>query len=319
MNFKMEKIEGKYYSTGIPTLDNLLSKKGFHKGYWIGFAGKPATTKSLCVSKMVGEWLMEGGGRCVIFITSEHEPSYALSQIIELGYDEKILKKLMKNKQLIFINQFNELVNNKRVSPRIETLTETIKEKVNLMKRVEDYEIMVVIDSLSAYWSGKPAVAQAKYAQLTRDVKQDIAIALVTFQVSIGTGQSYGWGGEHGVDGLLKFRKFIENGEEKVAVQIAKMRVQDHDRFMRKIEIINNMPTISDKIYVEGRFQNYDDMMESLKFKHHRETQDRRNEIMEETLKHVKKQEVQRAKEMQNITEILEKLTSILERITKSN
>ncbi|MCI4438688.1 KaiC domain-containing protein, partial [archaeon] len=97
----------------------------------------------------------------------------------------------------------------------------------------------VVVDSLSAFWLDKPAMAR-RYSYYLKKVlsKWDFTI-LVTSQYAITTSSAFGWGVEHVSDGIIRFRRGIREGILKRYVIVEKMRQTQHSLQLHEINIEN--------------------------------------------------------------------------------
>ena len=114
-------------------------------------------------------------------------------------------------------------------------------EKVVEAKKVLGYgRARLVIDSMSAFWLDRPAMAR-RYSYYVKKVlsKWDLTI-LATSQYAISTSEAFGWGVEHIADGIIRFRRRVVNGMLKRFVIVEKMRQTNHDLFMHEIEIRPN-------------------------------------------------------------------------------
>ncbi|HDD72314.1 MAG TPA: KaiC domain-containing protein, partial [Candidatus Bathyarchaeota archaeon] len=106
-------------------------------------------------------------------------------------------------------------------------------------KRVLGYgRARLVIDSLSAFWLDKPAMAR-RYSYFVKKVlsKWDFTV-MATSQYAITTSEAFGWGVEHIADGIIRFRRFVRNGVLRRYVIVEKMRQTAHDLRMHEIKIV---------------------------------------------------------------------------------
>jgi KaiC/GvpD/RAD55 family RecA-like ATPase len=95
----------------------------------------------------------------------------------------------------------------------------------------------LVIDSLSAFWLDKPAMAR-RHSYFVKKVlsKWDFTI-LATSQYAITTSEAFGWGVEHIADGIIRFRRFVRNGVLRRYILVEKMRQTPHSLQMHEIAI----------------------------------------------------------------------------------
>ncbi|MEM1675929.1 MAG: KaiC domain-containing protein, partial [Desulfurococcaceae archaeon] len=99
--------------------------------------------------------------------------------------------------------------------------------------------VRLVIDSMSAFWLDKPAMAR-KYSYMVKRIlsKWDMTIVL-TSQYAVTTSLGFGFGIEHVADGILRFRKTVIGGVLKRFLVVEKMRQTDHDKRVFEIDIVN--------------------------------------------------------------------------------
>ena len=95
----------------------------------------------------------------------------------------------------------------------------------------------VVIDSMSAFWLDKPAMAR-KYSYYVKRVLNKWNMTVVaTSQYAITTNFGFGFGIEHVADGIIRFKKMIRRWELKRYLIIEKMRQTPHSLKVHEIEI----------------------------------------------------------------------------------
>ena len=97
----------------------------------------------------------------------------------------------------------------------------------------------LVIDSMSAFWLDKPAMARKySYVIKRRLTKWDLTMVL-TSQYAVTTSLGFGFGIEHVADGIIRFRKKIMRGYLRRFLIIEKMRQTDHDKRVYEIDIVD--------------------------------------------------------------------------------
>ncbi|MCS7120896.1 MAG: KaiC domain-containing protein, partial [Candidatus Bathyarchaeota archaeon] len=96
----------------------------------------------------------------------------------------------------------------------------------------------LVIDSLSAFWLDKPAMAR-RHSYFVKKVlsKWDFTV-MATSQYAITTSEAFGWGIEHIADGIIRFRRSVRKGSLRRFMLIEKMRQTNHSLQMHEITII---------------------------------------------------------------------------------
>jgi len=97
----------------------------------------------------------------------------------------------------------------------------------------------LVIDSLSAFWLDRPAMAR-KYSYFVKKVlaKWGFTI-LASSQYAITTSDAFGFGVEHIADGILRFRRFVREGVLRRFLLVEKMRQTPHSLVMHEITVVD--------------------------------------------------------------------------------
>jgi len=120
---------------------------------------------------------------------------------------------------------------------------ELVKHLVNKVIEAKKYlgygRARLVIDSMSAFWLDKPAMARRYSYYVKRVLYRWDFTALLISQYAVTTSLGFGFGIEHVADGIIRFRKSIVRGELKRYVIIEKMRQTEHSLRMHEIEILN--------------------------------------------------------------------------------
>ncbi len=217
-------------STGVKGLDSMI-EGGIPKGFFVALTGEPGTGKTILCLHFTDEGLKSGDG--CIYVTTEESRESILNQADQFGL--RLREEL--GKRLILIDA---LMGEGEWSLRHLELDELI-EKVVEAKKVLGYgRARLVIDSMSAFWLDRPAMAR-RYSYYVKKVlsKWDLTI-LATSQYAISTSEAFGWGVEHIADGIIRFRRRVVNGMLKRFVIVEKMRQTNHDLFMHEIEIRPN-------------------------------------------------------------------------------
>ncbi len=216
--------------TGVKGFDPLIAG-GIPRGFFVAVVGEPGTGKTIFCIHFANEGLKEGDR--VIYVTTEESRESIIRQARMFGFDFK--EAIASNKMIIIdalMKDYHDPWNLKEVS------VEELVSKVIEAKKVLGYgRTRLVIDSMSAFWLDKPAMAR-KYSYYVKRVlsKWDMTV-LLTSQYAVTTSLGFGFGIEHVADGIVRFRKMIIDWELKRFVIIEKMRQTPHSLKVHEIEI----------------------------------------------------------------------------------
>ena len=217
-------------STGIPELDSML-EGGIPKGFTADITGEPGTGKTILCIHFIARGINEGD-KC-IYVTTEESRESIITQASQFGFD---FSKGISDKKLIIIDA---LMGTKDEWSLQSLEIEELVNKVIEAKKVLGYgRARLVIDSLSAFWLDKPAMAR-RYSYFVKKVlfKWDFTV-MATSQYAITTSEAFGWGVEHIADGIIRFRRSVRNGVLKRYILIEKMRQTNHSLQMYEIAIL---------------------------------------------------------------------------------
>lgn len=97
----------------------------------------------------------------------------------------------------------------------------------------------LVIDSLSAFWLDRPAMAR-RYSYTVKKVltKWDFTVLAVS-QYAITTSDAFGFGVEHIADGIIRFRRFVRGGVLRRYLLVEKMRQTPHSLVMQEVTVLD--------------------------------------------------------------------------------
>jgi len=218
-------------STGVPEIDRMMAG-GIPRGFLVACTGEPGTGKTLFSIHFTAQGIKEGD--ICIFVTTEESCSSIITQASQFEFD---FQKAIDEKRLIIIDALMGL----EEKWSLKTLdVEELVDKVIEAKRTLGYgRARLVIDSLSAFWLDKPAMAR-KYSYLIKKVlaKWDFTV-VVTSQYAITTSDAFGFGVEHIADGILRFRRFVRNGVLRRYLLVEKMRQTPHSLVMHEITVVD--------------------------------------------------------------------------------
>ena len=219
-------------STGIKEIDRMLAG-GIPKGFIVAVVGEPGCGKTIFCLHFISAGLNEGEGG--IFITTEESRESILRQAeqFNLGFEEGL-----REHKLVIVDALMRSKEDKYTISSLEV--EELIQKIIEVKRELGYgHVRVVIDSLSAFWLDKPAMAR-RYSYLVKKVlsKWNMTV-IVTSQYAISTSEAFGFGVEHVADGIIRFRRAVRRGVLKRYLIIEKMRQTPHDLRMYEIAIVD--------------------------------------------------------------------------------
>ncbi len=216
-------------STGIQKLDEML-EGGIPRGFFVALTGEPGTGKSITCQHFAWRGVLEGDK--VIYVTTEESKESVLNQASQFGMD---LRGAVERRKAVVIDAL--LGGNKWSLTSLDP--ENMVEKVLEAKRELGYgRGRLIIDSLSAFWLDKPAMAR-KYSYYIKKVfhKWDFTI-MATSQYAITTSEAFGFGVEHVADGIIRFRRSVRGGVLRRYLMVEKMRQTNHDLRMYLIKIV---------------------------------------------------------------------------------
>jgi KaiC domain protein len=218
--------------TGIEGLDRIL-RGGIPKGFLVAVVGEPGTGKTVFSIHFIGEGLRRGGK--AIYVTTEESRDSIIKQAAMFGID---FKKYIDEGKLVVIDALME----ERGDPwslRELDVEELISKIIEAKKYLGYGHARLVIDSMSAFWLDKPAMARKYSYIIKRRLSKWDFTTIVTSQYAVTTSLGFGFGVEHVADGIIRFRKAVVGGVLKRFIIVEKMRQTDHDRRVYLIDIID--------------------------------------------------------------------------------
>lgn len=218
-------------STGIPEIDQIMGG-GIPKGFLVAATGEPGTGKTIFAIHFVAQGIKDGD--LCIYVTTEESRESVANQAFQFGID---FKKAIEDKRLIVIDALMGLEDPWSLkSLEIEDLVDKV---IEAKKALGYGRARLVIDSLSAFWLDRPAMAR-KYSYFIKKVlaKWGFTI-LATSQYAITTSDAFGFGVEHIADGILRFRRFVRGGVLRRFLLVEKMRQTPHSLVMHEITVVD--------------------------------------------------------------------------------
>lgn len=219
--------------TGVKGFDELI-EGGIPRGFFISIVGEPGTGKTIFSLHFANEGIKEGDK--VIYVTTEESRDSILTQSSQFGM---MLKKSV-GKNLIIIDALMKSKDDEWTLNEL-NVEELVNKIIEAKKSLGYGRTRLVVDSMSAFWIDKPAMAR-KMSYFVKRVlyKWDLTAYLVS-QYAVTTDLAYGFGLEHIADGIIRFKKILRKGILKRYVLIEKMRQTNHDLRSHEITIQPNV------------------------------------------------------------------------------
>jgi len=256
-------------STGIPELDQAL-EGGIPKGSWVAITGEPGTGKSILCMHFA--WAGLRVGDPVVYVTTEAEFRDVVRQAKQFGmdfeqaniYDISSSKEPSETPNIVVIDIFGLLKIARQMSEAIPTDVESIRKRrfaaldiqtltaaiheayrfLGVLKeggRSPIKHVRLIIDSLSAFWADKPAMARKYSYELKIATHRENVTAYLVSQYAMTTKSTFGFGLEHIADGV--FHLWMEDVETRKEVLryfiIKKMRMTNHARNAFRIDVVS--------------------------------------------------------------------------------
>ncbi|HDN01819.1 MAG TPA: KaiC domain-containing protein [Candidatus Bathyarchaeota archaeon] len=217
-------------SIGVPELDRMLAG-GIPRGFSVAVTGEPGTGKTILCIHFTAQGVKEGD-KC-IYVTTEESRESIIVQASQFGFN---FESAVKEGKLIIIDAL--MGTNDPWSLKSLEIEALVGKVIEAKKALGYGRARLVVDSLSAFWLDKPAMAR-RHSYFLKKVlaKWDFTI-LLTSQYAITTSEAFGWGVEHIADGIIRFRRFVRGGILKRYVLIEKMRQTPHSLVMHEIDIV---------------------------------------------------------------------------------
>ncbi len=218
--------------TGVPGFDELVAG-GIPRGFFVAVVGEPGTGKTVFSIHFAWQGVVEGDR--VVYVTTEESRESIIRQAEMFGMD---FARAVDEGRMIIIDALMR-GRGDEWSLRELDLEEFLGKVLEAKKRLGYGRARLVVDSMSAFWLDKPAMAR-KYSYIVKRVlyKWDFTALLVS-QYAITTSEAFGWGIEHVADGIVRFRRSIRGGVLRRYVLVEKMRQTPHSLVMHRVEILD--------------------------------------------------------------------------------
>ncbi len=218
--------------TGVPGFDELVAG-GVPRGFFVAVVGEPGTGKTVFSIHFAWQGVLEGDR--VVYVTTEESRESIMRKAEMFGMD---FARAMDEGRMIIIDALMR-GRGDEWSLRELDIEELVSRVLEAKRRLGYGRARLVVDSMSAFWLDKPAMARRYSYQVKRVLyKWDFTAYLVS-QYAITTSEAFGWGIEHVADGIVRFRRFIRRGELRRYVLVEKMRQTPHSLRMHEVEIID--------------------------------------------------------------------------------
>ncbi|MEM2910768.1 MAG: KaiC domain-containing protein [Nitrososphaerota archaeon] len=215
--------------TGIAGIDELL-EGGIPEDFFVAITGEPGCGKTIFSIHFINQGIIEGD-KC-IYVTTEESRESIVRQASQFNMK---FEEAINDGKLIVIDAL--MGREDRWSLQNLDPEALVSKIVEAKKELGYGRARVVIDSLSAFWLDKPAMAR-RYSYFIKKVlsKWSFTILAVS-QYAVTTAESFGWGVEHIADGIIRFRRLLRGGELKRFVVVEKMRQTNHSRYLHEIDV----------------------------------------------------------------------------------
>jgi KaiC domain protein len=261
-------------STGIRELDEAL-EGGIPKGSWVAITGEPGTGKSILCMHFA--WAGLQAGDPVVYVTTEAEFRDVVRQakmfnmdfeshrihdissreepseppeivVIDIFGLLKIARQLTESLEATSPESAKEATRKRRFAALdIQTLIAAIHEAYRILGVLREEKarspyrhVRLVIDSMSAFWADKPAMARKYSYDLKIATHRENVTAYLVSQYAMTTRSTFGFGLEHIADGV--FHLWMEDVEKTREVQrymiIKKMRMTNHAKTAFRLDIV---------------------------------------------------------------------------------
>jgi KaiC domain protein len=252
---------------GIETLDFAL-EGGVPRGTWVVVTGEPGVGKSILAMHFA--WSGLASGEPVIYVTTESSFRDVVRQAGQfnmrfMDYKPVNLVDALTGRvkvkpgevNLVVIDlfglyrQYREMLKASEGEEGSKKPSRALSIEVLEASVAKAYELLgfeegrpsepsrLIIDSMTAFWADKPAMARAFSYRLRQALYRQNITALLTSQYAPTTEMSFGFGLEHIADGIIHM--WMDNVTEAKEVRrwliIKKMRMTNHAKKAYKVEI----------------------------------------------------------------------------------
>jgi len=216
--------------TGVRGFDELI-EGGIPRGFFVAVVGEPGTGKTVFCIHYANTGLKEGDK--VIYLTTEESRESIIRQAKQFSMD---FESSIEDKKMIIIDA---LLKEKHDQWSLYELNvEDAVQKIIEAKKTLGYgRTRLIIDSMSAFWIDKPAMARKMSYYIKRVLYKWDMTALLVSQYAVTSDLAFDFGVEHVADGIIRFKKIIAKGRLHRLVLVEKMRQTNHDAKAHYVKI----------------------------------------------------------------------------------
>ncbi len=241
-----------------------ITEKPLPNKFWLSIVGPPGSFKTIfCIN--VTNNLIQKGFKC-IYVSTEMSSSEVISQALSLRFN---WKKIVNDKDLIIVDTENQSWVNGKLKDKIPSNSNedlvnfiTLSDAIRHIRMNWDLtdKVIMVIDSVASLWEDKPAMSRKFFRFIKRQTQIYFDLVLITSQLAIGTSHAFGFGIEHGVDGILRTGEYFEDGEMKNWILCVKLRSINPNRKLFSTDVDLHGFIIKDEIDIKGRYSDIYDV-----------------------------------------------------------
>ncbi|RLG81022.1 MAG: KaiC domain-containing protein [Thermoprotei archaeon] len=217
---------------GIKGLNEILGG-GIPRGFTIAVVGEPGTGKTIFSLHFISAGI--SSGEKGIYVTTEESRESIVKQAEMFNFK---FRDAIERGDLIIIDALMEEKGDPW-SLRELDVDELLSKIIEAKKTLGYGHARVVIDSMSAFWLDKPAMARRYSYTVKRVLSRWDVTVVMTSQYAVTTSLGFGFGIEHVADGIIRFRKAVIGGSLKRFLVVEKMRQTDHDKRVFEIDIVD--------------------------------------------------------------------------------
>ncbi len=218
-------------ATGVKGFDRLI-EGGIPRGFFVAVVGEPGAGKTVFCIHFAWRGVQDRDK--VIYITTEESRESIINQAQQFGFD---FSKALAEKRMIIIDALMR-GRDDRWSIRELEPEELVQKVIDAKKELGYGRTRLVVDSMSAFWIDKPAMARKISYYVKRVLYKWDVTALLVSQYAVTSDLAYGFGLEHVADGIIRFKKLVVRRVLKRFVLVEKMRQTNHDLRAHEITIV---------------------------------------------------------------------------------
>jgi KaiC/GvpD/RAD55 family RecA-like ATPase len=302
-------MSSRYFSTGIKSIDDLLERKGFSYGDWIGVVGEPGSMKSLIALTASGEWIQNDDNQknSVILVLTETHERAVINQLLALNYHAG---EMIDSGRLVIIDAFL----GKSIDTRTESIVNAVNRRAEMLRKKfgHDCNILLVIDSISPLWGDRAVMAGKYFAEVSKGLRLVVDLCFTTAQINVD-GRAFGRAMEHWVDSIIRTGIMEQDGEKRKWIKVEKTRGQSHNSKFHYLTVDEKTKEIylDGTFSIKGRFKDTHEALESLKYDRSSRIQETRNSLISKQNKMLSQQLEEQKSMNKALIDIIERLSEI--------